>query len=364
MQRGFRRRVLMAYLVLLSASLVDRTAEAGLFRNLRRSPPICCQYFYVEPQGVPQGAKVPVVLYLHGAGGATLGPPRRDAWAFQRLAERGYLVLVPLFQEGNVIRPYTWMTSAICGYKSALASVRSRGRVVPDTQRLAIVSESMGSLFALRMAALAAHRDDLPAPQAIIMHDGAGYSFAPYYSSRIRDIRRWCYTTAPFDSFPSVADNTLLVSLIAETSWQHDAIEEPADGDAVGFGNGNVGGVVSRSWHTTGIKPENRFAFLVHGDDSRSPPLISDHGVGVDSPDDVEAIYWRVTEAALEAVFAGNQPDFSEDLSRTWSDGSPQLTVVPDVPKPQPFVWDCGMYLRLHHKAHWGMPRGVCRGCR
>jgi len=363
MQGLFRqRRVILPCFTLLLGLLVDRTAEAGLFRNLRRDPPICCQYFYVEPQAVPQAAKVPVVLYLHGAGGVTLGPPRPDAWALRRLSERGYLVLVPLYQQGNEIRPYTWITSAVCGYKSALDRVRQRGRVVPDTSRVAIVGESLGGLFGLRLAALAAHRNDLPAPRAIIMHDGAGYSFAPYFSSRIRDIRRWCYTTAPFDSFDSIDDNTILVPLIGEESWQADAIEGPADRDAVGFGNGNIGGVLSRSWHTTGIKDENRFAFIVRGDHGRSPPLLSDHGVQVNPLDDVERVYWRVTEAALESIFAGELPDFSQQLSQTWADGSPQLTPVRQMAKPQPFVWDCGAYLKLHHKAPWFMPRGVCRG--
>jgi pimeloyl-ACP methyl ester carboxylesterase len=362
MNRSFRVKMLVAVcLTLLAASFAGRRVQAGWFRALRREPPLCCRYFYLEPKNVPKGTKVPVVLFLHGAGGVTLGPPQPDTEMFVRMVQQGYLVLVPLFQEGNEIYPYHWHPAAICGYKSALAEVKARGRVVPDTQRLAIVGHSMGGLFALRTAALAAQRGDMPAPRAIIMQDAAGYTFAPYFTNRIRDVRRWCYTTAPFDNFSSIADDTLLVALMAEETWKQDRIDEPADGDAVDFGNSIAGGVVSRGWHTTGIRPDKRFLIIVRGDKSRQPPLVSDHrAIDLNLKNDVGRNFWRVTEAALAQAFADKPADFSEQLSRTWADGSPQLIAVQDVPKPTPFVWDCQSMLGYTRHIRLFLPRRAC----
>ena len=316
------------------------------------------KFLYLEP-AAPRGAAVPVVVYLHGAGAVTLGPPSLQDAMLHQMAASGFLVVAPLYTEGNTLRPSTWETSAVEGVAAALAHVRSQGRVAPDMNRVAFVGESLGGLFALRLAHLAGGRSDLPAPRAIVLHDGAGYAFAPFYAHRLRDVRNWRYDTRRYECFPGVPDDTLLVALIAEETWNQETAEE-FDGDCIFWGNTNAGGVVARAWHTTGIRPQNRHALMVRSDRSRCPPLLADHGVPTEPEDDIDDVFWSSTAAALAAVSTLQPPDFSANLSRCWPDGSPQLTPIIDVPAPRRFAWDCENILRAERRARWFLPRGAC----
>jgi hypothetical protein len=312
------------------------------------------------PRGVPAGAKAPVVLYLHGADAHKHGSPGAVyQQMFEHLADQGYLVIVPFYSEGNLLRPSTWEANAIQGFQAALNYTRSAGRVEPDLNRFAIAGHSLGGFLALRIASLAS-TGIVPRPQAIILHDAAGFSFAPYLANDLRDVRRGRYSVGAYDRFDAIDDGTLLVALMAEETYRQDAVEEARDGDAIDFGNANAGGVWARAWHSTGIRPDRRLALLVQGDSGRRPPLDSRHQ-SVESPvDEIDHVYWRVTDAALAAAFASS-PISVSDLSGTWTDGRSQLAVFDAIAPPRAFAWDRDLLLGQSRAARWIMPRGAAR---
>lgn len=328
--------------------------KLGLFGH--RNSSSCVRYSYLEPENLPPGTEVPVILYLHGAGAAVNGTPHvRCGTMLQRLADAGCLVIMPHYIQGEETQPHLWQNRSYVGFRAALTKIRSRGRVVPDLDRLIIIGQSLGGPFGLKLASIAPFRSDLPEAKAIVLQDGAGYAFAPYFTSRIRDVRHRRGSSRAYDDFSGIPDDTLLVALIGEETW-NDEMERGERGGCIVYGNANAGGVVSRGWHTSGILPENRHAFIMMGDHSVHPPVLADHEFPWTPKNEVDKVFWRVTDTVVYAVANGQSPDFSAHLAETWSDGSPQMIIPEAIPEPVRFVWDYNGILGVAPWARWFMP--------
>ena len=257
-------------------------------------------YWLYEPEGA---VDAPVVLYLHGYGND--GPASYEA-LLMHLARRGNTVVYP--RMGNLIAVWDYVDNAGDALLDALDVLASPGHVAPQPDRLAFVGHSLGGVVALHLA----NRTDLPDPASVVLHDGAGAQTPAYV---------WL----SLDTLDDVSPQTLLVALVAETSFR--------DRNATDV----VRAAVTK---TPQITRDQKNVIVVRSDDYGSPPLVSDHlGVHGGPTDLVDAIdwygYWMPTDAALsegwyglDGAWALGDGDEVRDMG-SWSDGTPVVQKVP-----------------------------------
>jgi pimeloyl-ACP methyl ester carboxylesterase len=315
------------------------------------------RFVIYQSRRLPGGVRAPVVLYLHGAGGYQRHRPDLDVRPLLvHLARQGYLVIHPDYQNGfDMTRPCGWEANAAGAYRLALETLEGQGRVKPDYERTAIVGHSLGGMLAMQFA----QSPCLPPPRAIVMHDVAGYSFAPFLTTPLLAVRRGQYSTDKYEQFCCLPPDLLLVALVSKESWAGDNAEDQ-DGDAVVFGNANVGGMLSRLWWRTCLDPACRFAFLVTSDPCCRPGLESDHGGSTVPVNEIDYTYWRFTDEALRAAFYPEMGPFMPDLSPAWPNGYPRAIPLDGFPPPAPFVWNCDLMEEMSRGFSIILPRGAC----
>jgi hypothetical protein len=151
----------------------------------------------------------------------------------------------------------------------------------------------------------------------------------------------------------------LLVALVSKKAWEQDLAEDQ-DGDAVVFGNANIGGMLSRLWWSSCLDPGLRFAYLVTGDPCCRPGLQSDHGAILAPVNAIDYTYWRITDEALRAAFYPETGTFAPDLTPSWPNGSPRAIPLDGFPPPEPFVWNCDLMEEMWSGFSGIIPPGAC----
>jgi pimeloyl-ACP methyl ester carboxylesterase len=278
-----------------------------------------------------------VVCYLYGAGGEfsrSLQHPR----FLDFVTRTGCVLIVPRYQSGyGTFQPSTWQAAAEARLQAAL---RDHGRLL-DPDRFAIVGHSIGGLIALRMAA--DRLPGIPAPRAVVLHDGAGFEFSPLLATRPEEAAAG-FRTAAYDDFRGMPRYVQLLALVARETWDtaHDA--DDVAPPEIGFGNENAGGVLSRAAWCTPAKVRKHF-LRVNDMPIAFSLAASDH----DGPvihDEYAEIYWRHTADMLAAAFSGRS--YTPDLSGFYPVGEwarPEVTRLSPraIPRPSPFAWNCAL---------------------
>ena len=235
------------------------------------------RYGLSEPRE-PTPYSAPVVLYLQGYG--AIGP---DAYhdLMVHLGRKGFTVIYPRY--GWPWNSAAYEQNAVDALVDALDRLAGPDHVDPDPDHFAVAGHSLGGILSLRIANRA-KTDDLPIPDAIVLHDAAGYGTA-------------AYPHIPLEDLSDIDPDTLLAFIIAQTS-----IGEPG-----------ATGIVARGWNNTRQIPRDRKnALLIRSDGYGKPALISDHFSIVNG--ELDAIdwygYWKPTEAALNCAFFGIQTEY------------------------------------------------------
>ena len=157
------------------------------------------QYWLYEPAD-PKPDSAPVIIFNHGW--SAMNPQAYGAW-IEHIVRRGNIVIYPRYQADLRTQPASFATNAISAVKAAFKLLEAeRGRVRPDTTRVAIVGHSAGGNTTANMAARAG-ASGLPIPKAIMCVE-PGNSWVP---QRI---------AIPLEDMSNIAPGTLLLAVVGE----------------------------------------------------------------------------------------------------------------------------------------------------
>jgi pimeloyl-ACP methyl ester carboxylesterase len=194
------------------------------------------EYWIFTPAD-PIPAEAPVVLFLHGWGG--MNPKAYGAW-IEHIVRKGHIVVYPRYQ-ATLLTSTSYMTQyAEIAVKDAWTRL-STGFVKPRTDRMAIVTHSLGGLIGANIAAITV-RDGLPPVKAFMAAAPGGET-----SLLLNNL-----STVPADC---------LVLLV------------------VGDADTRVGDRAAKMIRTAlpQIPTENLNLVTLHSDRRSNPPLIADH---------------------------------------------------------------------------------------
>ena len=271
----------------------------------------------------PDGARVPVVLFLHGWWGVE---PSGVNPMLRHIASRGFDVIYPSY--GVAWDPAHWEENAVAALDAALASLDVPGRARPDRSRIAIVGHSMGGILALRLANRAGKAKDprLPVPIAVVTSDAAGLATP-------------AYPYVSIDDLSAMAPSTQLLVIMSEDSYAmrtrdaHGCLDDPESPPLAcnGFG------IARRAWvGTPQVEGAHKAALMIPGDADGKSELRSDHNAITRVPADAIATwgYWKLAVGALESAARGRWSEYAfgdtrevRDMGR-WSDGHPLRPIV------------------------------------
>lgn len=278
-------------------------------------------YFYGP--GAKPAQPAPVILYLPGYSGSTVGDlVYRDMMV--HFARKGYYVVYVTY--GSLADPWNYEANAVKGMRLGLqhlAKLEAAGVIRHDPNTVIYAGHSLGTILTHRIANKAATYQ-LPVPKAIIAHDGEGEN-AP----TIRQLM-------PINDLKNIPATTRQFFLSAETSLQ------------VKGAVSNSNNTVAKLFHNAKTVPSGNKSYLVVPTDTHGcPQMISDHyGMLSGAFWQVDAVDWwayrRYTEAALaltltgqgESFFKGTTPD--RTYLGLWSDQVPVKAMRIDVTVPQP----------------------------
>jgi len=260
---------------------------------------------YIYSPDAPRVAKAPVVFYLPGYGGSSVGDLVYKAM-LSDLARKGYVVVYITY--GGVAEPWAYQDNVVTGMKQAITRLRARNSGLPqiDETKVAFMGHSLGTILSARVANRARALGVLT-PSLLVFHDAEGWD-AP----TIRFV-------LPIDDLSGIGADTRMIFASAETSLTGNAT--------------NV--TVSKLWQNARKVPASQKSIVVsRGDDHGCPALVSDHyGMlegGSWKEDTIDFYgYRKPTEAALGWAFEQKHRDYlfgdtavQRDMG-VWSDGTP-----------------------------------------
>ncbi|MBF9233436.1 dienelactone hydrolase family protein [Microvirga alba] len=298
----------------------------------------------------------PVVVLLHSWGATN--PALYGGW-IEHLARKGYVVLVPRFQEVNRTKPADATYQAATIIRNSLATLANDPAARPDLDRVAYIGHLAGVPIALNLAT-GAGREGLPTPKLIFALMPGGIATG----DKSRGI--------PLDDLSAIGGSTMLITMSGDRDYL------PADRAA------------RRILAETKQIPASRKLFMrVASDDHGYPPLtatlaspgslkseydasaiklppdppkdpkqksiwrwsadmaltgeqtILTAQLGSNATDTLDYLaFWKTFDMAADAAFAGKDaaalrrdPRFID--MGTWTDGWPVRRLSADMPKTQ-----------------------------
>ena len=268
-------------------------------------------YWLFEPDE-PKPARAPVVAFLHGW--FSVNPAIYGAW-IDHLVRTGHTVIFPRYQNDVGTLPRDFLPNALFAIRDGLGVLAAgEGHVRPDLDRFALIGHSAGGNLAAQVAAVAGdRRSGLPEVRAVVI-------------------------VMPGEVVPRREPK---LSQIPETTLMVVAVGED---DVV------VGDLRARQiYKQASAVPRSRKRYILFRSDRRGlPPLLADHTAPTGSNTRLDngegflralqlnlgevnafdwAGFWRITDATLEAGFAGLTLDeaITDEDAFThlgyWSDG-------------------------------------------
>jgi pimeloyl-ACP methyl ester carboxylesterase len=277
-------------------------------------------WFFTPNVPVPEAA--PVVVFFHGWSG--VNPVNYGGW-IAHLAQRGRIVLFPVYQTSSLSPFKLMMRNALDGIRAGLRRLEEHGPVRPLTDRCAFVGHSLGGLIAAQCAALGPDQF-LPNPSVLMPVQPGG--------SRIFSV--------PLEGLNRVPAHTLALVVAGEED-EHLPMEQP----------------LAVYTALTSIPEKNRNFIVIRSDRHGSPPLIADHSAPLSERADVgprltpeaalhrdrglssmglrhaqaDALafygHWKLLDAAMAAAFDGQHREAAlgntpvQRFMGIWSDGVP-----------------------------------------
>lgn len=197
----------------------------------------------------------PVIVFFHSWGGNN--PQYYGKW-FEHLAQKGYLVLFPRFQEINRTKPADATAMASEALREALKALAEDSEAAkPDLNRVAYVGHLAGAIVALDLAAYAEERQ-LPAPKLIL-------NLIPGGIAKEKDARG-----IPLPDLSKINERTLLITM---------------SGDREHLATDRVARLIINE--TTGIPARNKLFMRISSDSHGFPPL----SATLVSPGSIDAAY-------------------------------------------------------------------------
>ncbi len=250
-------------------------------------------YWLFEPAD-PRPERAPVVVFLHGW--FAVNPAFYGAW-IEHLVRSGRIVVFPRYQNDVGTLPKDFLPNAMAAVRDALGVLETGARHVrPDLSRFVLIGHSAGGNLAAQIAAVASDpHSGLPIPKLVV-------ALMPGEVIPTREPR--------LDSIPPA---TLLLVAVGE--------DDLLVGDLRG----------RQIFAQASAIPRSRKRYMLFRSDRHGfPPIVAEHtaptganrtldtGEGIlrsfqMSLGEVNAMdragFWRVSDAAIEAAFAGHSFD-------------------------------------------------------
>jgi len=273
--------------------------------------------FYPKQNSVPQTARFPVVVFLHGW--LAKDPQWYGAW-IEHLVRRGAVVIWPEYQPSWVSMPTRFTGNTMDSVKKAFRYLRDHPSIPGDLDRLAIVGHSSGGILAANYAALAGEHG-LPKPHAVFaVHPGNTWI-------RVRG------NHVPLEDMSSLPKESLLLVLIGDDDrvalardgkeiYQNAAHLPTNRKNLVLFQTDDHGRPEIRSDHLAPLAKDNAYSSAV----IEKNALIEDDERNRQVEPTDYLIYWRILDAliAVDRSTVG-LPDIFGDYSDfdvgCWDDG-------------------------------------------
>lgn len=265
-------------------------------------------YWIFEPDK-PWSEALPVVAFLHGAGGSD--PKAYEAW-IHHLVRRGAIVVFPRFRD--------WGTaSARAEVRRALTQLDGRRHAPADLTRFAVVGHSLGAIVAANLAASPA---GLPPVKALMVVEPGDPEKDKDLGERLASL---------LGSYTTIDPNTLMLVVVG------------ADDDAVGDA---VGRQIFAD--TPQIADDAKDFVVVSSDRRGAPALVADHAAPLAPPPPgrsarrrpgtVDALdyygFWKLFDGLIAAAFNGGAREAAlgggdaQTSMGAWSDGAPVAPLV------------------------------------
>jgi acetyl esterase/lipase len=303
--------------------------------------------------GAPREAR-PVVVLLHAWGAAN--PSTYGGW-IEHMARRGYLVLVPRFQEVGRTRPAEATANAAARVREAIEALREDEEARPDLGRVAIVGHLAGAAIGLNLAVGAAAQG-LPAPKLVFALMPGGVATDPksrgvpladlsgldprtmlvamspdrehLASDRLgrRILKEATSVPAERKLFMRVLSDDHGFPALSATLASPGSVKEEYDGERIKFPPDPPGTPPNRQKWTPDMVLSGEQTVLVQQLANNLANATDYYG------------FWKTFDAAAAAAFAGrdaltlrNDPAFT-DTGR-WSDGWPVRRLAVETPRPE-----------------------------
>lgn len=202
------------------------TSDGGIFYEPGNPEDLELSYTIFKPTEDPEKNivlpdSIPVVLFLHGNGGAEPNP--YSAW-IEHIVRKGRIVIYPRYQNiprlDEDIKKKHYLKSAIRATQLALERLEEETDVCADPDKFALIGHSLGGSFAAYIAATYNEEDiALPEPDVLLLADPTDAHYAdssmPIQTDLPVPVPEYDGSFSGSNIYQQIPSSTLFLSILA-----------------------------------------------------------------------------------------------------------------------------------------------------